>query len=94
MRIALEGRQSGRDAYSAVVRLKTGAGVQTKVKAGGAGYLAQPDPRLLFGIGEGPDVEAVEIRWPDGSSELWREPKPGRYTTIVKGSIAEGESAQ
>src|SRR5215467_3100329 len=49
LRILLEGgKETGRDAYGSVVRVKTSAGTLTKVKAGGSGFLSQNDPRLLF----------------------------------------------
>ena len=60
IRIALEGTRSGRDAYGAVVRMKTSAGTVTKLKAGGGGFLSQHDPRLLFGLGE--DDKAGSVR--------------------------------
>ena len=66
LRVALEGTKAGRDAFGAVVRVKSSAGVQTKLKAGGSGYLSQHDPRLLFGLGEDERAEYVEVVWPGG----------------------------
>ena len=66
IRIDLEGRRRGRDAFGAAVRVSSSAGTQTRVLAGGSGFLSQHDPRLLFGLGV--DEEArVEITWPSGS---------------------------
>ena len=61
LRVSLEGTASGRDAFGAIVRVKTSAGVLTKVKAGGSGYLAQHDPRLLFGLGADEAAEWIEV---------------------------------
>lgn len=70
LRIALEGgKETGRDAFGAVVRVKTSAGTLTKVKAGGSGYLSQGDPRLLFGLGGDPSAQSVEVTWPNGRVE-------------------------
>jgi thiol-disulfide isomerase/thioredoxin len=66
LRITLEGTVSGRDAFGAVVRVKSAAGTQTKIKTGGTGYLAQSDPRLLFGLGTSESVSAVKVTWPSG----------------------------
>ena len=66
LRITLEGTASGKDAFGAVVRLKTAQGVLTRVKSGGSGFLAQHDPRLLFGLGKEEKVEWIEIAWPSG----------------------------
>ncbi len=69
LRVSLEGTASGRDAFGAIVRVKTSAGVLTKVKAGGSGYLAQHDPRLLFGLGGDEGVEWIEVYWPSGKQQ-------------------------
>jgi len=70
LRINLEGgKETGRDAYGSVVRVKTSAGTLTKVKAGGSGFLAQSDPRLLFGLGQDPAGQSIEITWSNGRVE-------------------------
>lgn len=69
LRISLEGAGAGRDAYGAVVRVGTSAGTLTKIKSGGSGYLAQHDPRLLFGLGREEQAEWVEVTWPGGEVE-------------------------
>jgi thiol-disulfide isomerase/thioredoxin len=70
LRILLEGgAEDGRDAFGAVVRVKTSAGILTKIKSGGAGFLSQHDPRLLFGLGEDESAQSIEVRWPDGTTE-------------------------
>src|SRR6266568_7457246 len=70
LRIDLEGgKETGRDAYGSVVRLKTSAGTLTKVKAGGSGFLAQNDPRLLFGLGRDSSAQSIEVTWSNGRVE-------------------------
>jgi len=70
LRIILEGgKETGRDAYGSVVRVKTSAGILTKVKAGGAGFLAQSDPRLLFGLGQDSSAQSIEVTWSNGMVE-------------------------
>ena len=85
LRISLDGTDSGRDAWGAVVRVKTSRGVQTKVKSGGAGFLSQSDPRLLFGLGEDPGVEWIEVSWPSGRVERLAGAAAGRSLRIVEG---------
>ncbi len=48
-------------------------------------YASAGDPRLLFGLGQGRDVTAVEVRWPDGTRERFEAPPAGRYTTLRRG---------
>jgi thiol-disulfide isomerase/thioredoxin len=70
LRIILEGgKETGRDAYGSVVRVKTSAGTLTKVKAGGSGYLSQNDPRLLFGLGQDAAAQSIEVTWANGRVE-------------------------
>lgn len=66
LRVELRGTRSGRDAFGAVVRLGTDAGTLTKIKSGGSGYLAQHDPRLLFGLGDAAHAQWLEVTWPSG----------------------------
>ncbi len=87
LRIALEGRESTRDAFGAVVRVKTSRGILTKVKSGGSGYLSQSDPRLLFGMGEDARAEWLEVTWPSGKKE--RLEGPAANTSLL---LVEGES--
>jgi thiol-disulfide isomerase/thioredoxin len=72
LRIILEGgKETGRDAYGSVVRVKTSAGTLTKVKAGGSGFLSQSDPRLLFGLGHDASAQSIEVTWPNGHVEAF-----------------------
>jgi thiol-disulfide isomerase/thioredoxin len=87
LRITLEGRESTRDAFGAVVRVKTSRGILTKVKSGGSGYLSQSDPRLLFGLGEDAKAEWLEVTWPSGKKD--RLEGPAANTSLL---LREGES--
>jgi thiol-disulfide isomerase/thioredoxin len=83
LRVMLEGAaKRGRDAYGAVVRVKTSAGTLTKIKNGGMGFISAHDPRLLFGLGKDAQAESVEVTWPGGKVERFTgETRAG--TTIV-----------
>ena len=85
IRITLEGKASGRDAFGAVVRLKTAEGILTRIKSGGSGFLAQHDPRLLFGLGQEEKAEWIEISWPSGNTQRFGAVKAGMSLKIVEG---------
>jgi thiol-disulfide isomerase/thioredoxin len=87
LRVTLEGRESTRDAFGAVVRVKTSRGILTKVKSGGSGFLSQSDPRLLFGLGEDARAEWLEVTWPSGRQQ--RLDGPAANTSLL---LVEGES--
>ena len=86
IRVVLEGRESGRDAFGAVVRLKTAHGVQTRVCSGGNGFLAQQDPRLLFGLAQEKEAEWMEVLWPSGKTQRFGTISSGVSLKIVESS--------
>lgn len=88
IRVALTGNHCGRDAFGTVVRVKTSAGILTKIKAGGSGFQSQHDPRLLFGLGADAQAEWIEVTWPDG--------RKSRFAGVPAGSsilATEGRDA-
>jgi thiol-disulfide isomerase/thioredoxin len=75
LRLALDGGASlGHDAFSSVVRVRTSAGILTRTKSGGSGFISQHDPRLLFGLGADPQADAIDVTWPDGAVERFEGP--------------------
>jgi thiol-disulfide isomerase/thioredoxin len=91
VRIALRGTDSGRDAFGAEVRLKTSAGILTKVKAGGSGFVSQSDPRLLFGLGSDGAAEWLDVTWPSGAIQRFAGPAAGSSILVVEGEDAPVE---
>jgi thiol-disulfide isomerase/thioredoxin len=85
LRIVLAGgKETGRDAYGSVVRVKTSAGTLTRIKAGGSGYLSQSDPRLLFGLGQDPSAQGIEVTWPDGRVEAFSADARAGNTLLLR----------
>ena len=82
LRVELTGTRSGRDAFGAVVRVKSKLGIQSKVKQGGGRYCAQGDPRLLFGLGKTVEVEWIEVTWPDGTTQKVEGARAGQTIRI------------
>jgi thiol-disulfide isomerase/thioredoxin len=88
LRVALEGNErTGRDAFSAIVRVKTSAGTLTKIKDGGTGFISQHDPRLLFGLGKDERAEWIEVTWPHGKVERFAgEARAGATLLLREGA--------
>ena len=84
LRVILEGNKTGRDAYGAVVRVKTSAGILTKIKSGGSGFISQHDPRLLFGLGNDDFAEYVEVTWSNGAVEKFDGAAAAGSTVFLK----------
>jgi hypothetical protein len=49
------------------------------------GYLAQGDPRVHFGLGQAAQADRVEIRWPDGTTQVMTGVASGQTLTVVQG---------
>ena len=77
--------RSGRDALGAQVDIvvKKNQILRRRVRTDGS-YLSANDPRVLVGLGKVTEVEAVRVRWPDGSVGEWKAPPVDRYTSITK----------
>ena len=85
LRVILEGGdKTGRDAYGAVVRVKTSAGILTKIKSGGSGFISQHDPRLLFGLGKDVSAESIEVTWANGKVERFAGAALNGSTVFLK----------
>jgi thiol-disulfide isomerase/thioredoxin len=85
LRVALTGNECGRDAFGAVVRVKTSAGILTKTKAGGSGFQSQHDPRLLFGLGRDAQAEWIEVTWPNGKQQRFWSVPAGPSILVAEG---------
>jgi thiol-disulfide isomerase/thioredoxin len=93
LRIVLEGdAQTGPDAYGAVVRVKTSAGILTKIKSGGSGFISQHDPRLLFGLGKDSRAESIEVTWSNGEIEKFASDAASGSTLLLKRGAGKAQT--
>jgi thiol-disulfide isomerase/thioredoxin len=85
LRVMLEGgKDLGRDAFGAVVRVKTSNGTLTKIKSGGSGFISQHDPRMLFGLGKDRKAEWIEVTWASGKVEKFSGEAAANSTILLK----------
>ncbi len=68
--VKLEGSGKMTDAIGAVIKVKTGEEVRTRLIRSGTSYLSQEDMRQHFGLGTAKKVDAVEVLWPDGTTTV------------------------
>ena len=75
--------KQGRDALGAQVDIviKKNQVLRRRVRTDGS-YLSANDPRVLVGLGNVTQVEAVGIRWPDGTVSEWKAPTVDKYFTL------------
>jgi hypothetical protein len=81
----LVGTKSNRAAIGARVTITGGGMTQFNEVRGGGSYLSQNDLRLHFGLGDAKVMDAVSIRWPNGSTETLRNVAANAIYTITEG---------
>jgi hypothetical protein len=86
--LKLVGTRSNRSAIGARVRLTAGGLTQVQEVRGGGSYLAQNDLRVHFGLDAATRAEVVEVRWPNGQREAWRDLGVDRLHTLREGTGA------
>lgn len=84
--LRLVGSRSNRDAIGAQVRLQTDTFSSFDQVRGGSSYCSSHDPRIYFGLGKHSMVEKLDIRWPTGQVETFKNVAVDRILTIREGS--------
>jgi enediyne biosynthesis protein E4 len=82
----LVGTKSNKSAIGARVTVKAGTLVQIGEVRGGASYLSQNDLRLHFGLGTNEKMNEVDIRWPNGGTEILHDVAADFIYTVVEGA--------
>jgi hypothetical protein len=85
LNLRLVGCKSNRDAMGARVRLVTASGSQIREVAGGGSYLSQSDLRLNFGLGKASSAETVEVKWPSGQSQIFKNVEADKFYRVEEG---------
>jgi hypothetical protein len=81
--LSLAGAKGNRQALGARVAVVDSSGSKQIFDVTTAGsYLSSNDPRVLVGLGNRAGVRSVEIRWPDGQTQVVNNPQIDRYVTI------------
>jgi enediyne biosynthesis protein E4 len=79
------GTKSNRSAIGARVRCVTGNHAQIDEVRSGGSYLSQNDLRIHFGLGTARRVDLLEIRWPSGKTDVFRNLAADRIVEIHEG---------
>jgi enediyne biosynthesis protein E4 len=86
---SLVGSKSNRSGIGARVTVTAGDLKQFNEVRGGSSYLSQNDLRLHFGLENRGLVNVVEVAWPSGAKETYRNLPADYIYTIVEGSGVE-----
>jgi hypothetical protein len=82
----LVGTKSNRDAIGARVRIQAGGISQIREIQGGGSYLSQSDLRANFGLGTAARIDVVEVNWPSGSHQSFKNVDADQFYKIEEGS--------
>ena len=84
IRLKLEGTESNRSAIGARIRLTAGGRTQIRDVASGGSSFSQNSLWPTFGIGESTMIDAIEIRWPSGIVQTFKEIEPNQTLVILE----------
>lgn len=82
----LQGTKSNREAVGAQVRVLSGGKTRLGFVNGGNGFASQSTHRVHFGLGSGAVMDQVEVRWPSGAKQVFKQLQADRIYRITEGS--------
>ena len=85
LNLQLVGGKSNRDAMGARIKVKVGAMLQIREIAGGGSYLSQSDLRASIGLGKAKRVDSIEIKWPSGQQQIFRDVEADTFYRVEEG---------
>jgi hypothetical protein len=89
----LAGTKSNRAAIGTRVTIHAGGVLQFDEVRGGGSYLSQNDLRLHFGLGPATKIDLVDVRWPNGDVESFKDVAADKIYSIVEGQGIKGSVA-
>jgi len=89
----LEGTKSNRAAIGARVTIHAGGMTQFDEVRSGGSYLSQNDLRLHFGLGAATKMESVEVRWPSGKTETYKDVAADKIYSVTEGQEIKESAA-
>jgi len=85
LKIKCIGTKSNRSAIGARVRVVTGKHSQINEVMSGSSFMSQNDLRLHFGLGQAKQADSVEIRWPLGLVESFKNIQGNQLLILQEG---------
>ena len=85
LKVKCIGTKSNRSAIGARVRVVTGRHSQINEVMSGSSYISQNDLRLHFGLGQVKPADLVEVRWPLGLVESFKNVDANQLLVLQEG---------
>ena len=80
--VRLQIEAGGPSTIGAVIRVRSNSGEQLAHIVTGDSFRAQHAPMKHFGLGSDTAVDSIEIRWPDGTIEVMKDPAINTYHVV------------
>lgn len=84
--VTLTGARSNRSAIGALCTVEAGGRKQVAAVVSGGSYFSQNSLTLYFGLGDARKVDRIDVRWPMGETETWRDVAANRTIGLTEGS--------
>jgi enediyne biosynthesis protein E4 len=84
--LRLEGTKSNRSAIGARVTVEAGGRRQVDEVMSGGSFYSQNDMALYFGLGRATTVSRIEIRWPSGARQEWKDLPVNQSLAVLEGN--------
>ena len=85
IKIRLEGNQSNRDAFGTAVSLISNKIKQKQFLISGEGYFSSHAKELYFGLGQSNMIENIQIKWPNGLVQTFKDILPNQTIHLTEG---------
>jgi enediyne biosynthesis protein E4 len=83
--VITRGTQSNRDGIGAKVAVIAGSHKLVQEVRSGSSYISNNDMRPHFGLGGSSEIDRIEVRWPNGKSEVFPGGSADRFFTLTEG---------
>jgi tetratricopeptide (TPR) repeat protein len=87
--LRLVGTVSSRDATGTSVRISVGRQTQFQQLAAGDGFQASNERRLIFGLGAASLADTIEIAWPSGIRQTFKNLRTSRHYVLIEDAQIE-----
>ena len=84
--ITLTGTRSNRSAIGARCTVEAGGHKQLAEVVSGGSYFSQNSFTLYYGLAKSAKVDSIEVRWPAGGTQVWKDVAANRTIELTEGS--------
>ena len=85
LRVRLRGVKSNRSGLGTQLTLVSASGKQVQVVRGGSSYCSQSETVATFGLGQDSQVSSLEVRWPSGIVDQFKDLAPNHEIEVAEG---------